>query len=169
MAKAGKFLVIIGVFIGIGAALLFLGSQAITSDIIIQEGQIDGKQKIEIQAELDPAINSEGVFVVQTMEGVEVSLKGSILDPSKHEIKSSSILTNSFEDFFYITASGTHTLVIETTDDNPVNVVGGIGHVPDASAYSISMIGFSMLLIGMTGVIVIGIIMVRQKKREQVN
>ena len=167
MAKAGKFLVVVGILIGIGAALLFLGSQAITSDIIIQEGQIDGEQKIEIQAKLDPEINSEGVFVVQTTEGIEVSLKVSILDPSKHEIKSSSILTNSFEDYFYITTSGMHTLVIETTDDNSVNVVGGIGHVPDASAYSISMIGFTMLLIGMIGVIVVGIIMVRQKKRER--
>ena len=109
MVKAGKFLVAVGILIGIGAALMFLGSQAITSDIIIQEGQIDGKQKIEIQAELDPAINSEGVFVVQTMEGVEISLDVSILDPSKHEIKSNSILTNSFEDYFYIKTSGTHT------------------------------------------------------------
>ena len=67
MAKAGKFLVVIGILIGIGAALLFLGSQAITSDIIIQEGQIDGEHKIEIQAELDPETNSEGLFVVQTM------------------------------------------------------------------------------------------------------
>ena len=67
MAKAGKFLVAVGILIGIGAALLFLGSQAITSDIIIQEGQIDGEHKIEIQAELDPETNSEGVFVVQTM------------------------------------------------------------------------------------------------------
>ena len=167
MAKAGKFLVVIGILIGIGAALLFLGSQAITSDIIIQEGQIDGEHKIEIQVELDPETNSEGVFVVQTMEGVEVSLLVSILDPSKHKIKSSSILTNSFEDYFDITASGTHTLVIETTDGNSVNVVGGIGHVPDASSYSISLIGFTMLLIGMIGVIVVGIIMVRQKKRDR--
>ena len=53
MAKAGKFLVIIGVFIGIGAALLFLGSQAITSDIIIQEGQIDDEHQLEIQAKLE--------------------------------------------------------------------------------------------------------------------
>jgi len=166
MAKAGKFLVAVGILIGIGAAMLFLGSQAITSDIIIQEGQIDDEHKIEIQAKLDPEINSEGVFVVQTMEGIEVSLEVSILDPSRHKIKSSSILTNSFEDYFYITTSGMHTLVIETTGDDLINVVGGIGHVPDASAYSISMIGFVMLLIGMTGVIVIGVIMVRQKKRE---
>ena len=117
---------------------------------------------------MDPEINSEGVFVVQTMEGVEVSLQVSILDPSKHKIKSSSILTNSFEDYFYITTSGTHTLVIETVDGNSVNVVGGIGHVPDASSYSVSLIGFAMLLIGMIGVIVVGIIMVRQKKARKI-
>ena len=50
MAKAGKFLVAIGVLIGIGAALLFIGSQAITSDIIIQEGQIADTIKLELQA-----------------------------------------------------------------------------------------------------------------------
>ena len=62
MGKASKFLVVIGALIGIGAALLFVGSQAITSDIIIQEGQIGGINKIEIAADLDPEINSEGVF-----------------------------------------------------------------------------------------------------------
>ena len=167
MAKAGKFLVGVGVLIGIGAALLFLGSQAITSDIIIQEGQIDGDNPMEIQAMLDPEINSEGVFVVQTTEGVEISLEVSILDSSKLEIKDHSIVTNSFEDRFTIVESGTYTLMIETTGDQLVNVVGGIGHVPDESAYSISMGGFAMLLIGMVGVVVVGIIMVKQKKREK--
>ena len=169
MAKAGKFLVAIGVLIGIGAALLFIGSQAITSDIIIQEGQIDDTIKLELQANLDPEINSEGVFVVQTMEGIEISLQVSILDPSKHEITVNTVVTNSFEDRFDITESGMYTLVIETTNDMVVNVVGGIGHVPDASAYSISVIGFAMLLIGMIGVVVIGIILIRQRKQTSVN
>ena len=169
MAKAGKFLVAIGVLIGIGAALLFIGSQAITSDIIIQEGQIDDTIKLELQANLDPEINSEGVFVVQTMEGIEISLQVSILDPSRHEIKVNTVVTNSFEDRFDITESGMHALVIETTNDTEVNVVGGIGHVPDASAYSISVIGFAMLLIGMIGVVVIGIILIRQRKQTSVN
>ena len=85
----------------------------------------------------------------------------------KHKIEENSIVTNSFEDYFYITEAGTYTLVIETCDVVLLNVVGGIGHVPDASAYSISMIGFAMLLIGMIWVIVVGIIMVRQKKRDR--
>ena len=46
MAKGSKILVIVGILIGIGAALLFLGSQAITSDIIIQEGEINVKNKM---------------------------------------------------------------------------------------------------------------------------
>ena len=45
MAKAGKFLVVIGILIGIGAALLFLGSQAITSDIIIQKDKLTANIK----------------------------------------------------------------------------------------------------------------------------
>ena len=59
--------------------------------------------------------------------------------------------------------------MIDTTNDDLVNVIGVIGHVPNTSAYSISMIGFAMLLIGMVGVIVVGIILVRQRKREVSN
>lgn len=169
MAKASKFLVIIGILIGIGAALLFLGSQAITSDIIIQEGQIDTKNDLKIEAKLNPEINSEAVFVVQTMEGIEVSLSVTILDPNNIEIITNSIITNSHEDYFDISESGTYTLLIETTNDDVVDVVGGIGHVPDASAYSISMIGFVMLLSGMIGVIVVGIILVKQRKQARVS
>ena len=65
MANKTKFLVVIGVLIGIGAALLFVGSQSITADIIIQEGQIDEKKSIRIEALLDPEINTEGVFAVR--------------------------------------------------------------------------------------------------------
>ena len=40
MTNKTKFLVIAGALIGIGAALLFFGSQSITADIVIEEGQI---------------------------------------------------------------------------------------------------------------------------------
>ena len=169
MAKAAKFLVIIGILIGIGAALLFFGSQAITSDIVIQEGQINNTQKMEIQTELDPDVNIEGVFVVQTMEGSDVSLSATILDPYEDKIIANSVTTNSFQGVFDIAESGTYTLLIETSTDEVVNVVGGIGHIPDASVYSISMAGFALLLIGMFGVVVIGIILVRGRKKAGTN
>ena len=169
MAKGTKFLVIVGILIGIGAALLFFGSQAITSDIIIQEGQINNTQKIEIRAELDPDTNIEGVFVVQTIEGSDVSLSATILDPYESKIITNSVITNSFEGVFDITESGTYTLLIETSTDEVVNVVGGIGHLPDVSVYSISMAGFVLLLIGMVGVVVVGITLVRARKKAGTN
>ena len=61
---------------------------------------------------------------------------------------------------------GTYTLVIETQSDYSINVVGGIGHVPDSSSYTISIVGFFMLLSGMIGVIVLGIILVKERKKK---
>ena len=126
MAKGTKFLVLVGALIGIGAALLFFGSQAITSDIIIQEGQIIDGSPMQIKAELDPKINTNGVFAVQTTEQTEVSLTSTILDPNGNEIITNSIVTNSFEALFDITEFGTYTLLIYTSSADSVQIIGGI-------------------------------------------
>ena len=88
------------------------------------------------------------------------------MDPNGTTIIVSPINERSFEEIFEITNMGTHTLVIEANSDNVINVVGGIGHVPDSSLYSISMTGFFMLLAGMIGVLVVGIILVRERKKN---
>ena len=82
MANKPKFLVIVGIFIGIGAALLFYGSQSITADIVIIEGQIDETNTVRIDAFLDPKINTEGVFAVQTLEENQQSISAVVLGPS---------------------------------------------------------------------------------------
>jgi len=161
-----KFLVVIGVLIGIGAALLFVGSQSITADIIIQEGQIDETNSMRIEAVLDPEINTEGVFAVQTFEENKESILATVLDPNGAKIVATSINQNSFEEVFEISVIGTHTLIIEVQSDYVINVVGGIGHVPDSSSYSISMAGFFMLLAGMISVVVLGVILVKERKNK---
>ena len=166
MANKTKFLVIVGILIGIGAALLFVGSQSITADIVIQEGKIDETNSIRIDAILDPEINNQGVFAVQTLDESQGKIVAKILDPSGTAIIVTSINERSFEEIFEISNIGTHTLVIEANSDSEINVVGGIGHVPDSSSYSISMAGFFMLLVGMIGVLVLGIILVRERKKN---
>ena len=166
MANKTKFLVVIGVLIGIGAALLFVGSQSITADIIIQEGQIDETNSMRIEAVLDPEINTEGVFAVQTFEENKESILATVLDPNGAKIVATSINQNSFEEVFEISVIGTHTLIIEVQSDYVINVVGGIGHVPDSSSYSISMAGFFMLLAGMISVVVLGVILVKERKNK---
>ena len=166
MTNKTKFLVVIGVLIGIGAALLFVGSQSITADIIIQEGQIDETNSMRIEAVLDPVINTEGVFAVQTFEENKESILATVLDPNGAKIVATSINQNSFEEVFEISVIGTHTLIIEVQSDYVINVVGGIGHVPDSSSYSISMAGFFMLLAGMISVVVLGVILVKERKNK---
>ena len=147
MTNKTKFLVVIGVLIGIGAALLFVGSQSITADIIIQEGQIDETNSIRIEAMLDPEINTEGVFAVQTFEETKEIILATVFDPNGVKIIETSINQNSFEEVFEISAIGTYTLVIE-------------------ASYSISMAGFFMLLAGMISVLVLGVILVKERKKK---
>ena len=150
--------------IGIGAALLFYGSQSITADIVIIEGQIDETNTVRIDVILDPKINTEGVFAVQTLEENQQSILAVIFDPSGTQIIESTINQSSFEEIFDISEVGTYTLVIGTDSDEVISVVGGIGHVPDSSSYSISTAGFFILLSGMIGVVVLGILLVRERK-----
>ena len=166
MANKTKFLVIIGVLIGIGAALLFVGSHSITADIIIQEGQIDKTNSMRIEVILDPEINTEAVFAVQTLEETKERVLATVFDPNGAKIIAVSINQNSFEEVFEISKIGTYTLVIEAQNDYAINVIGGIGHVPNNSLYSISMAGFFMLLAGMISVIVLGTILVKERKKK---
>ena len=70
------------------------------------------------------------------------------------------------EEIFEISQLGTYTLIIKTPSSETLNVVGGIGHVPDSSSYSISMAGFFILLLGMLGVLIIGVILVKERKKK---
>ena len=64
MSSLTKYLVIVGVLIAIGAMLLIVGSQTITGDLVIEEGRINNLTQLEISAELDPEINTQGVYAL---------------------------------------------------------------------------------------------------------
>ena len=74
MSNLTKYLVIVGILIAIGAMLLIFGSQTITGDLVIEEGKVNSLTQLEIKAELDPEINTQGVYAVQTIEGKEYDL-----------------------------------------------------------------------------------------------
>ena len=62
MSNLTKYLVIVGILIAIGAMLLIFGSQTITGDLVIEEGKVNSLTQLEIKAELDPEINTQGVL-----------------------------------------------------------------------------------------------------------
>tara|TARA_X000000368_G_scaffold160637_1_gene126601 strand:+ start:22 stop:528 length:507 start_codon:yes stop_codon:yes gene_type:complete len=166
MSNLTKYLVIVGIMIAIGAMLLIYGSQTITGDLVIEEGKINSLTQLEIKADLDPEINTQGVYAVQTIEGKEYDISASVIDPSQDEIRDVSINRNSFEDNFEIDEAGTYTLIISTAESEEIPLVGGIGHLPDSTGITISIAGFIVIVLGMIGVAVIGFMIIRQRKNK---
>ena len=166
MSNLTKYLVIVGIMIAIGAMLLIYGSQTITGDLVIEEGKINSLTQLEIKAELDPEINTQGVYAIQTIEGKEYDISASVIDPSQDKIRDVSINRNSFEDNFEIDDAGTYTLIITTSESEEIPLVGGIGHLPDSTGVTISIAGFIIIVLGMIGVAGIGFMIIRQRKNK---
>jgi hypothetical protein len=166
MSNLTKYLVIVGIMIAVGAMLLIYGSQTITGDLVIEEGKINSLTQLEIRTELDPEINTQGVYAVQTIEGKEYDISASVIDPSEIKIRDVSINRNSFEGNFEIDDTGTYTLIISTSESEEIPLVGGIGHVPDSTGITISIAGFFVIVLGMIGVAVIGFMIIRQRKNK---
>ena len=166
MTNLTKYLVIVGIMIAIGAMLLIYGSQTITGDLVIEEGKINSLTQLEIRTELDPEINTQGVYAVQTIEGKEYDISAIVLDPLDVKIRDVSINRNSFEDNFEINDAGTYTLIISTSESEEIPLVGGIGHVPDSTGVTISIAGFFVIVLGMIGVVVIGFMIIRQRRNR---
>ena len=166
MSNLTKYLVIVGILIAIGAMLLIFGSQTITGDLVIEEGKVNSLTQLEIKTELDPEINTEGVYAVQTIEGKEYDISAVVIDSTDSKIRDVSINRNSFEDNFVIEQAGTYTLIITTSESEEIPLVGGIGHVPDSTGVTISIVGFFVIISGMIGIAVIGFMIIRQKKNR---
>jgi hypothetical protein len=166
MSNLTKYLVIVGIMIAVGAMLLIYGSQTITGDLVIEEGKINSLTQLEIKTELDPKINVQGVYAIQTIEGKEYDISASVIDPSQDKIRDVLINRNSFEDNFEIYDAGTYTLIISTSESEEIPLVGGIGHVPDSTGVTISIAGFFVIVLGMIGVAVIGFMIIRQRKNK---
>ena len=166
MSNLSKCLIIVGILIAVGAMLLIFGSQTITGDLVIEEGRINESTQLSITTELDSNINTQGVYAIQTIEGKEYDISAIVLDPSDSKIRDVSVNRNSFEDNFGIDDAGTYTLIISTSETEDVGVVGGIGHVPDSTGVTISIAGFIVIMTGMIGVIVIGFMIIRQRKKK---
>ena len=166
MSSLTKYLVIVGILIAVGAMLLIVGSQTITGDLVIEEGKVNNLTQLEISTELDPNINTQGVYAVQTIEGKEYDITAVVIDSSNTKIRDESVNRNSFEDNFEIEQAGIYTLIISTSESEEIPLVGGIGHVPDSTGVSISIAGFFIIISGMIGVVIIGFLIIKQKKKR---
>jgi hypothetical protein len=76
-------------------------------------------------------------------------------------------IKESFEKEFDVFKSGTYQLIIESSIDNEIYVSSAIGSLPDADKkFILSIISFSVLIVGMIGIAAIAIVGIKNRNRS---
>ena len=167
MQKAGLMVVIAGVLIVSGLIISVLGNQLTLEGIIQENGKVSSTQTVSVSVDFDANITPVGIFAVQVMESKESTTYAKILDPSDIEIVSQKVNEDTIEREFDITETGTYTLLIQGSSDEEIFVTGAIGPLPDTDKkFIISIISTSVLIIGMSGLVMIGIYLIINRKRS---
>jgi len=159
--------VIAGVLIVSGLIISVLGNQLTLEGIVQENGKVSSTQTVSISADFDADNTQIGIFAVQVMESKESTTYAKILDPSDIEIISQKVNEDTIEREFDITETGTYTLLIQGSSDEEIFVTGAIGPLPDTDKkFIISIISTSVLIIGMSGLVMIGIYLIINRKRS---
>jgi len=159
--------VIAGVLIVSGLIISVLGNQLTLEEIIQENGKVSSTQTVSVSVDFDANITPVGIFAVQVMESKESTTYAKILDPSDIEIMSQKVNEDTIEREFDVVETGTYTLLIQGSSDEEVFVTGAIGPLPDTDKkFIISTISTSVLIIGMSGLVMIGIYLIINRKRS---
>jgi hypothetical protein len=160
------FLLIVGALIAGGVILSFYGSQLTTQNIIVKEESILPDSPVEVSIELDPLVGETGVFAVVVIENFEEdSISVSVIDPSGSQIISKIAVKESTEELFDITSVGTYKLEIKNSGIKESKVVVGLGYMPNTGTQLIGIIGTSLLIVGLIGIVGIGVYSIRHRQK----
>ena len=161
------FLVIVGALIAGGIILSFYGSQLTTQNIIVKEENILPDSAVQVSIELDPSVRETGVFAVVVLENFEEgTISVSVFDPLGSQIISKIAEKESTEERFEITSGGTYKLEIKNSGLEESKVVVGLGYMPDAGTQLIGVMGSSLLIVGLIGIVGIGVYSIRNRQKK---
>lgn len=169
MRKSSSIFIVAGALIFVGFALSIFGSQLITENISILEGSLNPTQTMDIQTTLEPERNEDGRYVVQITDFADEIVNITVLDPNEILIISKSISQKSFEEGFEITSPGTYKLIIENPGDKDIHIVGAIGYMPNDIVLAVSASGLITIVVGLGGIMVGVVYLVRTRYKNRVS
>ena len=165
MQKSGLVIVILGLLIVTGLVVSIFGNQITLEGITQGNGKVSLTETVTISVDLDKETTPIGIFAVQVMELKENTISAKILDPSNIEIISQKVNEDTIEEKFDVFETGTYQLLIQSSDDEEIYVTGAIGQLPDVDKkFIFSIISTSTLIIGMIGLILVGIYIIKNRK-----
>ena len=98
------------------------------------------------------------------MEFKDNIFSAKVLDPLDSEIIFQTINEETIEKEFDVLETGTYKLIIESTSNEEAIVFAAIGPLPDVGKKSLGFISVYILVIGMGGLIVVGIYLVKNRR-----
>lgn len=168
--KSALLLVIGGFLIIVGIGLSVYGSQLIVDNLVSEEKRLGMGTSMELAKELDPTINTNGVYVLQITDFKEGSgLQTYVYDPLDQVVVSKSIEYNPFQDNFTISTAGTYKILIENTGERELEVTAVLGYLPQGQSLIISIFGFITIIIGLIGIAVGVIYFIKSRNRTDSN
>ncbi len=162
------FLLIVGGLIAVGIILSFYGSQLTTQNIIVKEENVLPDSSLEVPIELDRSVGETGVFAVVVLENFEEdTISFSVFDPLGSKIISKIAEKESTEERFEITSQGMYKLEIQNSGIKESKVVVGLGYMPDEGTRLIGVMGSSILIAGLIGIVGIGVYSIRNRQKNK--
>jgi len=165
--KPGLIIVIFGLLIVAGLVVSMVENQVRYEGINQENGKVSSIESFITSVDIDKEKSPIGIFNIKIMEFQKNAISAKILDPSNIEIVFEKINKESIEKEFDVFESGTYQLIIESSIDNEINVVGKIGSLPDAdNIFILSIISFSVTIVGMIGIAAIAIVGIKNRNKS---
>lgn len=147
-----------------GLILLAFGNQVILEGVSQGEGIVSKNKEVIISAEFDSLKTPMGIFAVQSINVEKDIMYAKIFNPSGNEVIAISIDKETTEKTFDILETGEYKLIIQSVDDEEIQVFGAIGPIPDEGKKLLSYVSVLILIIGMIGLIGAAILKIKNKK-----
>jgi len=165
--KFGLIIVVLGLFIVSGLVVSIFENQVTLEKINQENGKVSITERLAISTDFDMKKAPTGVFAVQVMDFRKNTFSVKVLDPSGIEITSQQVDSDTIEGKFDVLETGTYKLLIESSSNDEIYVVGAIGPLPDPyKKFIMSMISTILIMIGMIGLVIIGMYGIKNRKRS---
>lgn len=168
--KKFKLIIIISVILVIiGIGLTFYESQLINGNVVNQQQNLLAGTSMTLTKDLDPLNNPNGVYSVQITDFRENdNIKVSILNPLGETVISKSITKNPLQENFLISTSGTYKIQVENHGSTDVQILAVIGNYPQNISL-IDMCGFILLIVGLSGLAIGIMYLVKNRGKSSVS
>ena len=167
MVKPKLIIIISVILVIIGIGITAYQSQTTTENLSNQQQKLTGGAQMVVTKELDPNKNTKGVYSLQVTDfRNDDNVKAYVLNPDGTSIITNTIVKSPVQETFSISSRGIYKLQIENNGQNEIEVLGIIGYYPEGIEL-LDISGFFVLIIGLSGLAVGMMYLVRNRMKPQ--